>query len=91
MPSIDITILNGLPVRVAFSIEAADPEAGYPHPHIAEWEITTSADSTHSCGTVVISPSFNPGRYDIFPSWPKSTNSASIPTDLSANIKSLTE
>ena len=40
MQTINITILNGLSVTVAFSIEAADPEVGYPHPHIAEWEIT---------------------------------------------------
>ena len=38
--SIDITILNGLPVTVAFDVEPPDPEVGYFEPYIPDYEIT---------------------------------------------------
>ena len=40
MPSIDITILNGLPVTVSFDVEPPDRDVGYMSAHIEGYDIT---------------------------------------------------
>lgn len=38
--SIDITILSGLPVTVAFCVVPPEPEVGYFQPYVEDWTIT---------------------------------------------------
>jgi hypothetical protein len=38
---IETTILGGLPVTIAFSIESADPSVGIYHKYAADWHITS--------------------------------------------------
>ena len=37
---IDITILNGLPVTVAFCVVPPEPDVGYFSPYVEDWTIT---------------------------------------------------
>lgn len=39
------TVCNGFPVIMWFNIDAADPEVGYFHDSISEYELTTPAGS----------------------------------------------
>lgn len=43
--TIDITILNGLPVTVAFCVAPTEPEVGYFSPYVEDWTITHVNDS----------------------------------------------